>query len=179
MFLDECGFSSQPVVRKSWSRIGQTPVIALPPSRRRLSAIGAICLRPDGKLREHFQIQSRGVKADDLFWFLIELWRHYQQHPLIVVWDNWSVHGKVEKAFDRLDLTWAQFERLPPYAPELNPVEYSWSQTKYHDMANYVAPPDTEQWTCRIENSLRRTNRRKTLLRSFFAGSQLDLREFR
>jgi hypothetical protein len=35
---------------------------------------------------------------------------------------------------------------LPPYAPELNPVEYVWEEIKYHQMANY-APADLEALT--------------------------------
>ena len=46
----------------------------------------------------------------------------------MVVWDNWSVHGKLEKFFALLEVSWIEFERLAPYAPELNPVEFSWSQ---------------------------------------------------
>jgi transposase len=28
---------------------------------------------------------------------------------------------------------------LPAYAPELNPVEFIWSHTKYGDLANFIA----------------------------------------
>jgi transposase len=35
-----------------------------------------------------------------------------------------------------------EFEWLPAYAPELNPVEARWSNTKYSDLANFV-PDDT------------------------------------
>lgn len=136
--------------------------------------IGAICLAADGKLREHFQIQRCGVNDNDLFWFLINLRITYRR-PLVVVWDNWSVHGKVETSFQRLEVPWIEFERLPPYAPELNPVEFSWSQTKYHDMSNYVPPNETELWIGDLKRSFQKTNRRKKLLKSFFHGAKLTL----
>lgn len=139
-----------------------------------MSVVGAICLAPDGKLREHFLIRKKGITDEDLFWFLVNLRFHYRR-PLIVVWDNWSVHGKVEKIFALLEIPWIEFERLPPCAPELNPVEFSWSQTKYHDLSNYVPPSDTEYWINDIQRSLQHTNRRKNLLKSFFTGAGLDI----
>lgn len=164
-------------MRRSWSRRGVTPVIEYSPSRRRLHAVGAICLTPGGTVREHFQIRRKGISDADLFWFLVQLRRYYNR-PLIAVWDNWSVHTKVEKWFKLLELEWIEFERLPPYAPELNPVEFLWSQTKYHDLSNYVPPASTDDWITDVETSLRAANRRKKLLKSFFKGAGLDINEF-
>jgi hypothetical protein len=36
---------------------------------------------------------------------------------------------------------WIATEYLPPYAPELNPVEYLWSHWKQHELPN-VCPKD-------------------------------------
>jgi transposase len=33
---------------------------------------------------------------------------------------------------------WLQVERLPPYAPELNPVEYLWANLKGAELANFT-----------------------------------------
>jgi transposase len=162
------------VVRRTWARRGVTPVIGLSPARRRLSAISALCLDPAGTIREHFQLERKGIGADDLFWFLIQLRKHYQRR-LIVVWDRWSVHAKVARWFGELDVGWIEFEPLPAYAPELNPVEWTWSQTKYHDLANYVPPADTGIWIARIRKSRMRINRRKSLLKSFFAAAGLEI----
>ena len=37
------------------------------------------------------------------------------------------------------DQDWLTVERLPPYAPELNPVEMLWSSIKTHELANVAA----------------------------------------
>lgn len=161
------------MVRRTWARRGVTPVIGLSPARRRLSAIGALCLDPSGTIREHFHLQRKGIEVDDLFWFLIEVRKHYQRR-LIVVWDRWSVHTKVARWFRELEVRWIEFESLPAYAPELNPVEWTWSQTKYHDLANYVPPADNEIWIARILKSRTRINRRKRLLKSFFTAAGLE-----
>jgi transposase len=36
--------------------------------------------------------------------------------------------------------SWLVVERLPAYAPELNPVEGLWSSLKAVELANFVAP---------------------------------------
>lgn len=164
-------------MRRSWSRRGVTPVIPYSASRRRLHAVGAICLAPKGTIREHFQIRKKGITDANLFWFLVQL-RKFYKRPLIVVWDNWSVHAKVERCFELFEFAWIRFERLPAYAPELNPVEFLWSQTKYHDLGNYVPPDSKAEWMADIEASLRKANRRKKLLKSFFKGAGLGIKEF-
>lgn len=35
-------------------------------------------------------------------------------------------------------------ERLPAYAPELNPVEYLWAHLKEHQIANLIVRPGWE-----------------------------------
>ena len=60
---------------------------------------------------------------------------------MIVVWDGGTMHkgdpiAKVQEDYPRLSL-----ERLPPYAPELNPVEFLWNHLKYGVLANFA--PDT------------------------------------
>ena len=57
---------------------------------------------------------------------------------MIVVWDGGSNHKgpvirELLRRFPRLHL-----ERLPGYAPDLNPVEMLWSYLKYGLMANFV-----------------------------------------
>ena len=61
-----------------------------------------------------------------------------------MVWDRGSNHkGPLIRKFlsknHRLTL-----EMLPPWAPELNPVEDVWSWLKYGELANFV-PDDTEE----------------------------------
>jgi len=47
-----------------------------------------------------------------------------------------------------------EFEWLPAYAPELNPVESRWSHTKYSDLANFV-PDDTPRLKRAVRKSLK------------------------
>lgn len=62
---------------------------------------------------------------------------HLQQ-PLLVIWDGLRANrSRLVRAYlDRLD-GHIQIIFLPPYAPDLNPVEYLWAWLKRHAMANY------------------------------------------
>ena len=73
-----------------------------------------------------------------------------------------------------LELPWIEFYRLPSYAPDLNPVEHLWSQTKYHAMANW-SPADMAELRTRVRRELNALKRRQRLLRSFFAGAGLTV----
>jgi transposase len=47
----------------------------------------------------------------------------------IVVWDNLDIHNDVEIA-EVIERRGARFEFLPPYSPDLNPIEKAWSKRK-------------------------------------------------
>jgi len=69
--------------------------------------------------------------------FLRGLLRHLRGR-VIVVWDNGPMHKgepirRVLADYPRLAVEW-----LPPYAPELNPVEHLWNHIKYGQLANFT-----------------------------------------
>ena len=47
----------------------------------------------------------------------------------IVVFDNLSSH-KQKRVFDQIEAAGARVELLPPYSPDLNPIEKMWSKLK-------------------------------------------------
>ena len=63
-------------------------------------------------------------------------------------------------------------EFLPPYAPELNPVELVWSYLKTNPLAN-LAPNDLEELTRLASKSTKMVQADENLLRSFLAGAPL------
>jgi transposase len=65
-------------------------------------------------------------------------------------------------------------EFLPPYAPELNPVEYLWAHWKHHELANFC-PKDFAELTVHARAKLRRTQRRKTLIAAFWKQAELPV----
>ena len=70
--------------------------------------------------------------------------------------------------------TWFDFEWLPAYAPDLNPVEQCWNHTKYADLANFI-PDDLNHLETAVTESIREQSQDQLLLHSFFAYSKLRL----
>lgn len=112
---------------------GQTPLLRVPLSWDHLSVIGAIT--PEGKLYVH--IQDKALKGETIVPFLKHLLRHITG-KLLIVWDGLPAHrGQAIKDFLRAGASKRiHLERLPGYAPDLNPIEGVWQYLKYVEMKN-------------------------------------------
>ena len=63
-------------------------------------------------------------------------------------------------------------EYLPPYAPELNPVEYLWGYWKHHQLPN-VCPKDLWQLSEAARRTLRRLRQRPRLIAACWKQASL------
>ena len=105
----------------------------------------------------------------DFLWYLL---KHLRGH-VIVVWDGTAIHNrKGLQAFchpyPRLHL-----EKLPAYAPELNPIEAAWHATK-HPLAN-GQPDNIPQLGRALLASLRNARASQRVLRGCIRQSDLSL----
>ena len=145
-------------------------------AHKKVSAIAALCVSPDkDKVRLYFRLHpGKSINTDLVFGFIKELDRQLRE-PAALVWDRLAAHrAKKVKDFlgenHRLNCFF-----LPPYAPELNPVEYLWSYLKTNNLANLAAfELDTLAATTRKNG--RSLQRKEYLLRSFINHSPLSLR---
>jgi len=163
----------QPLVRRTWAPRGQTPVMYCWDRHDRLSVIAALSLAAKRRrIGLYFAVHDKNVTAEDVEAFLRWAQRALRR-KLIVVMDRWAVHRKAAKALFGDKRFWIEW--LPPYAPDLNPVEQVWNHTKYGDLANYV-PDDLLDLELELENSLDKTRSSPESLRSFFQAAELDIR---
>ena len=63
-------------------------------------------------------------------------------------------------------------ERLPAYAPDLNPVEQVWSHLKYGRMANFV-PESLNHLDHTVRSHLQSVGQTPGLLKALWHGSKL------
>ena len=133
VWVDEAGFYLLPARVRTYAPRGQTPTLRMPLTRDHLSAIGA--LTADGRIL--MQVQTDAFRGPRVVRFLRHLLRHIAG-KLLVIWDGSPIHrATVVKAFlaeggaQRLWL-----ERLPGYAPDLNPVEGIWHYLKRVRLGN-------------------------------------------
>jgi DDE superfamily endonuclease len=174
VFLDETGFRLQPVNRRTWAPCGQTPVQRAWDRYDRLSVIGVVALSPARRrISTPFQIYDEHVRTDQLVAFVKQL-RRQLQRPLIICWDRWQVHRSAARQLAASRIKNIDFEWLPAYAPELNPVEPRWSHAKFGKLANFV-PDDTPELKRSVRSTLKSQSHNHRLKQSFFKAAQLTL----
>ena len=134
--MDESAFYVLPAVTKTWAPRGQTPVLKAPLLWDHLSVIGGIT--PEGKL--FTRVQRRAIRSPDVVRFLRHLLRHIEG-GLLVVWDGLPAHrSRTVQAFASEQAGRVHVERLPGYAPELNPKEGIWKHLKRVELKNVCCP---------------------------------------
>jgi transposase len=167
VFVDESGLSTRPTRVRTWAPRDQTPVLQETFNWKSLSIIGGLAL-----LRFYFQIHPGSIKGPQVVEFL----RHLQRHipgKLLILWDGAGIHrcalvrDYVASTHGRLEV-----QRLPAYAPELNPTEYMWGHLKTHEIANLIT---THAWELSFEATaaLRRMRRRPSIVTACYAQAEL------
>ncbi|CAL9671070.1 hypothetical protein SUDANB178_07452 [Streptomyces sp. enrichment culture] len=135
VFEDEAGFSMTPPHAKTWSQRGRTPVVRVRGrSRRRVSIAALTCYKPGHRSRLIYRTRRDDGNRDGRRSFP---WRDYRDlltaahqqldGPIVLIWDNLNVHKAADLREWAAAQAWLTIYHLPPYAPDLNPVEGIWS----------------------------------------------------
>jgi transposase len=174
VLIDESGLLLAPLVRRSLAPRGETPTLEHQGRHRdKVSLIAALTLSPKGRhlglyfstlIKDHFESIATA-------WFVRELLKHLRG-PVIVVWDRGNNHRgpsirELQADFPRLIL-----EDLPPYAPDLNPVEQVWSFLKWNRLSNF-APHNVDELELAAFRELHAIRYDQNRLQSFWDGSEL------
>src|SRR3989442_621584 len=178
VFEDESGVSQQPVVRRTWAPRGQTPVLIHTGGHwKRLSVAGALAFRSDGcSMRRFFSTQAGTYTDIRLITFLRSLKRHFRRQRVILIWDGLGVHkSRRMKEYVARQRAWLTVERLPAYAPELNPIEQVWGNVKTRELAN-VCAPDLASLRRPLRCGFARIRQQPTLARAFLRHAGLSFR---
>lgn len=162
------------MVRKTWAPKGKTPILKVPGGWITRSVISLITCSPSGlRPRLYFAMMRETVNAQRFVGFLKQMKRHRNGRKLILIMDNLRVHkATVVKEYLQAQRRWLAVEYLPPYAPELNPVEYVWSSRKRKDFGNAVIS-DARTLDRRIRASGATTKRNPSLLKGCLKASKL------
>lgn len=167
-----------PLVRRTWAPRGETPRLVQSGGSRRekVSIAAALWLNPHRDTLElYFQtLPNDFFNAWTVAAFLEALLKTVPGR-IVAVWDGGPMHKgdpirQAQEIYsDRLTL-----ERLPPYAPMLNPVEFLWSWLKY-DRLNNFAPQNATELNQRVFAELIEVRRDQAFLRNLFRASDLPL----
>jgi transposase len=161
-------------MRRSWAPVGHTPVIGGDGGHRtKVSVIGAVSVSPvTHRLGFYFATEVDGYyTAEKVVAFLRHLLKHLRG-KVVVIWDNGPNHkGPVMREFLRWNKR-LRLERLPAYAPDLNPVEAVWNWLKWGRLANFVPDDlsDLDDWVVEFLVTLKH---KPELLRALWDRSDL------
>jgi putative transposase len=111
-----------------------------------MSVCAALGYRWDGRRsRLFFQTREGNYNAQSLIRFLEDLKKELRGQKAVLVWDGLPAHkSEVMKEYLLQERHWLTVERLPGYAPDLNPVETLWGNIQGQELANRCAEDLTE-----------------------------------
>jgi len=176
VFWDESGASLLPVTRRTWAPVGHTPVIRHHFKWKRTSMAAALCYGSrGGGAQLAFHHQPGAYNTDTLIGALEGLRRFLGGQKATLLWDGLPAHrSKVMRAWLGRQRHWLVVERLPGYAPDLNPVEALWSNLKGVELANLTGGT-LEEVTAAAERGVQRIRGTPHLAFSFLRHCGLSL----
>lgn len=143
---------------------------------KRLSIAGVLAFEPDGSdAHLVFQLRPGAYNDETLIEFLTEVHRHEKQRSVVLIWDGLPSH-RSRRMLDWVadQHAWLSSERLPGYAPDLNPIEQVWGNVKSQELANLCA--DTiDEVSDAAKDGLHRINSDAPLCFAFLRHSGLRL----
>jgi hypothetical protein len=141
VFFDESGASLLPFMRRTWAPVGQPPVLVHRFNWQRVSMAAALCYGVGGGgCSVCFHVRPGSYDTASLIEVIGELRRFLAGEKATLLWDGLPAHrSKAMAAFLVTQRDWLVVERLPSYAPDLNPVEQVWSSLKRNELANVGA----------------------------------------
>jgi transposase len=164
VWVDQSGFYLLPHVVRTWAPCGQTPLLRVPLTHDHLAAISGITA--DGRL--FMQTQDQAYRSPDVVRFLRLLLRKVRD-KLLVIWDGAPIHrGQPVKDFLRAGAAKrVHLERLPGYAPDLNPAEGIWNYLKRVELGNLCCS-DLAALALALRRAKERLRHKRTVIQACF-----------
>jgi transposase len=167
VFIDESGLSEKCPVTRTWAPKGQTPVIQQSFTWKQMSAIAGLSW-----WRFYFRFFDGAIRSEQIIEFLAAL-RRQIRNKLLVIWDGVATHrSRVVRHWLEQQHGHIAVAALPPYAPELNPVEAIWAYLKKHEIAN-LCPSTIAEVSDFAHRRLKSMQHRPPLIRAFWKQAEL------
>jgi transposase len=171
VFVDESGFYLLPGAVRTYAPRGETPIVRVFQTHDHLSVMSGIT--PQGWLFTMTRYDS--LNGLDSIHFLKHLHSRTDQ-KLLVIWDGSPIHRSVAVRTFLADGAAKQIhlERLPAYAPDLNPDEGVWSYLKHVELRN-VCCFNLDHLHQQLNLAILRLRQKPVLIQSFFEEAGLLL----
>jgi len=164
-FLDEAGFSSEPILGKTYGLKGQTPIVKTTGQRQKVSAISAV----SAKGGFWCNVYTGMLNATRFVEFLKHFRKGGRGRVFLVVDGHPSHRAKVVQKYVQGTKGMLELHFLPPYAPDLNPDEFVWQHAKTNGVAKKPLKRN-ESLKERVNATLAAIKLMPNLIRSFFCA---------
>ncbi len=116
-----------------------------------------------------FGTRPGSYDEESLVEFLGQLHGHLGDDKVTIIWDGLPSHrSKLMKAYVASQRRWLVVERLPAYAPDLNPVELLWGNLKGTELVNFC-PATLDEAATAADAGLQRIGEDAQLCWAFLA----------
>ena len=133
---DEVHFQRASSLIRTWAPKGKQPRVLSPSTRQKIGFFGAVSLRTGRLLTQ----PADPFNTETFHDFIVYLLRH-TKGKLLLILDNVSYHkARALKDFFSRNQNRIQLAFLPPYSPELNPIERIWRITRRRVTHNRYFP---------------------------------------
>ncbi len=127
-FFDEGRFGLKPTLGRYWARKGLRPIEQVKPGYQNFYVYSSVSPHT-GK---SFSLFLPWVNTEVMNVYLENLSAAYPEYRILLIWDQAGWHHSQELRVPPN----IQIECLPPYSPELNPVERLWRWLRRHVSRN-------------------------------------------
>ena len=130
MFFDEGRFGTMTTIKRKWSLKGSKCEIKVKQGYKNFYTYSSVC--PNSG--EIFSLLLPEVNTEMMNLYLKELSDYFEGAKIILIMDNAGWHkSKSLEVPDNIEINY-----LPPYSPELNPVERLWKNLKQNTIHNRI-----------------------------------------
>lgn len=128
MYGDEASFWLDGSLHRTWARVGVQPHVDTFGQRKTAHVFGALSLEH----RPKFKYMFAEVFNGDTFLMFLQQLVHGSRQKIFLIIDNGPCHNLTEMGIQWLKENRHRIGlfRLPPYSPNLNPIEGAWKETK-------------------------------------------------
>jgi transposase len=128
--MDEARFGTHSKIGHGWFPTGERSVVKVKLGFKNSYIYGAI----EPKSGEFFSLLMPKANSDNMNIFLQEMSKHYRDEQITLIMDGAGWH----KAKSLIIPSNIKIIHLPPYSPELNPVERMWRYIKSYTIRNKI-----------------------------------------
>lgn len=160
-FLDETGFNLHVGPQFGYAPKGQAPYVTQPGNRGQNVSV-LVCIGTSGVV--HWEHINGAYNSDKFVQFLDSLCPLLEEEDLetgrkpILIMDNAVIHKSAAVKL-KLESFSQEFKYLPPYTPQLNPIEEFFSALKSNQASIRPRPKTNSQLIASIEQAIEKTKR--------------------